>query len=86
MKWIKLIVALSMLGPLLMAALVVFIVEVAGVLIVVAVLDAAGLLPPIPHSYQTGALWLMAAVAVCVPGIGWARYVLLVAWWTGRRG
>ena len=80
MGWFKVIaVAVNMLGALLLSALVVFILEFGVLLVVAIILEAAGLLPSIPHNYQILAIWLMGAIAVCIPGIGWARYVLLAA-------
>jgi hypothetical protein len=79
-QFFKLIaVAVSMLGALLLSALVVFILEFGVVLIVVIILNAAGMMPSIPHRYEVLAIGLMGAFAVCVPGIGWVRYVLLAA-------
>ena len=80
MGWFKVIaVGVSMLGALFLSALVVFILEFGVLLIAVTILDVTGLLPSIPHRCEAIAIWLMGAVAVCAPGIGWARYVLLVA-------
>jgi hypothetical protein len=70
-------IAVSMLGVLLLSAMVVFICEFGVLMVVGLTLSAAGLLPSIPHHYEVLAIWLMAAVAVCIPGIGWVRYVLL---------
>ena len=74
-------ILVTMLPILVMGALVVFVLEVGAVLVVLLALYFTGVvadLSAIPHRYQVLSICALIVVALCISGISWVRYVLLV--------
>ena len=72
-------VSLAMLPMLVMSALYLSLLAFGAALAVLMALHAAGFdLSVIPHRHQIFGLLALAAAALCVSGVPWFRYVLLV--------